>query len=91
MDGVLLAQHSERALFSLIKLGKVSQSQQRLQFTQLSLLSVPSYTSSDDSFNFELYTKKLNSGKIQVNVRHLTQRNVVRDYITTVMEQRELF
>lgn len=69
VDGVLMLQHTEKTLFSVVSIDKLNQ---HLQFTQLSLLSIPSLSTHVGPFNYEMFAKKLGSGKIKINVRHLT-------------------
>ena len=78
-------------MFSVIKIGKMSTKNSTPQMLQLNLLSMPSLANHQGAFNFELHAKRLSQGQIQINVRHMTKRGVVRDFISTVTDQRELY
>lgn len=64
MDGVLIIQHADKTLFSVVKIGKMKESNKTPQFMQLNLLSMPSLTGHQGEFNFEMHKKRLNQGKI---------------------------
>ena len=62
MDDVLLVQHEDKTLFSVIKVGLMKPRNTITQFLQLNLLSMPSLKDHFGTFNFEMHSKKLSMG-----------------------------
>ena len=82
MDSILLLQHQEDTLFSVIKVEH--------QFVQLNLLSMPQLPNHPNGVNSELFVKQMAQGQVMINVRHLTKVGTVRDFMTVVTDCREL-
>lgn len=90
-QGVLLFQHEDHTCFSLAKIGKKRINSQSAQFLQLNYLQLPEFEGSQiRQAKLNLRVKRLRHQQIMVMLRCLSDKDVVRDFLTTVVDQSEL-
>jgi len=90
-DGVLLLQHCCRARFSIVQLGLAKEGNATRQFLQLNLVELPEFESKSGLGIHDFTAKRLRDGQLLLSLRHLTERGVARDLMTTAADQRELY
>jgi len=90
-NGIILVQHEEKTLFSVLKIGKATLSSVSPQFVQLNLLKIESQSDQLPNQNFDFDAHKLPKGQSQINLRHITKNGVVRDFVKVLDDNTKLY
>ena len=72
-------------------IGKKKPSNTKVQFLQLNLLQLPSYEDQRGPSMYDIKVKRLRNDQLALYFRILTEQGAVRDLLTTIVDQKELF
>ena len=90
-NGIILVQHEEKTLFSVLKIGKATLSSVSPQFVQLNLLKIESLSDQPSLQNFDFDALKLPKGQSRVSLRLITKNGVVRDFVNVLDDNTKLY
>ena len=90
-NGMIIAQHEEKTLFSILKMGKATSSSVSPQFVQLNLLKIASLSDQLPNQIFDFDAHKLPKGQSRISLRHITRNGVVRDFVKVLDDNTKLY